>query len=265
MKRDGRHTVRVLVINPFGGSEANARANFDLIKRADTDYEIVNIAEDYPLRNNQWLYFKHACTDPTLEKVLWAESQGYDAVFLSCQLDIGLYEARTLVDIPVTGTLESAALLCYTMGKHFTLLSVDYQNGEIQRTLLTTYGLSGNLKSIIPIGIDANDLYPGTTSEDAIFERVHTAAKMARNEHRAEMIIPGCTLFGSLLTHRRDKVGDTLGIPVVDGMAAGFKLAEMRGDLYRAGVLPAVSRAGYFTKPPRDQWEILRKFHKRPL
>jgi allantoin racemase len=257
--------VRILVINPFGGSEANARGNFDLIKRADTDYDIVNIAEDYPLHNNQWLYFKYACTDPTLEKVLWAEREGYDAVFLSCQLDIGLYEARGLVDIPVTGTLESAALLCYTMGKHFTLLSVDYQNGEIQRTLLNSYGLDGNLKSIIPIGINANDLYPGTTPEETIFERVRAAAAVARDEHRTEMIIPGCTLFGSLLTHRRDIAVDPLGIPVVDGMAAGFKLAEMRGDLYRAGVLPAVSRAGYFTKPPRDQWEILRKFQKRPL
>ena len=257
--------MRLLVINPFGGSEANARSNFDLIKRPDTDYDIVNIAEDYPLRNNQWLYFKYACTDPTLEKVLWAEREGYDAVFLSCQLDIGLYEARTLVDIPVTGTLESAALLCYTMGKHFTLLSVDYQNGEIQRTLLTTYGLAGNLKSIIPIEIDANDLYPGTTPEDRIFERVFAAAKVARDDHRAEMIIPGCTLFGSLLTHHRDDVEGTLGIPVVDGMAAGFKLAEMRGDLNRAGVLPAVSRAGYFAKPPGDQWEILRSFQKRPL
>jgi allantoin racemase len=256
--------MRILVINPFGGSESNANSNFDLIKRPETEYDIVNIAEQYPLRNNQWLYFKYVCTDATLERVMEAERQGYDAVFLSCQLDIGLYEARTLVDIPVTGTLESAALLCYTMGKHFTLLSVDYQNGEIQRSLLKLYGLDTNLKSIIPIGIDADDLYPGTTPEDQILDRVVAATKVARDEHRAEMIIPGCTMFGALLTHHRNHVADDLGVPVVDGMAAGFKLAEMRGDLNRAGVLPAVSRAGYFTKPPRKHWETLRKFQNRP-
>ena len=126
--------MRILVINPFGGGEANARDNFDAIKRPDTDYDIVNIAEDYPLKNNQWLYFKYACTDPTLEKVLWGERQGYDGIFLCCQLDIGLYEARTLVDIPVTGTLESAALICYTMGKHFSLLSVDYKIQDYSMT-----------------------------------------------------------------------------------------------------------------------------------
>ena len=136
--------MRILVINPFAGGEAEAKENLEKIKQQETDFDIVNISDAYPLKNNQWLYFKHACTEPTLEKVLWGEKQGYDGIFLSCQLDIGLYEARTLVDIPVTGTLESAALICYMMGKHFTILSVDYQNGEIQRTLLKTYKKNGS-------------------------------------------------------------------------------------------------------------------------
>lgn len=254
---------RILVVNPFAGTEFHGRANLERIRRPDTTFDMVNIAEGYPLRNNQWLYFKHACTDPTLEKVIWAEKNGYDGVFLSCQLDIGLYEARTLVDIPVTGTLESAALMCYTMGKHFTLLSVDYQNGEIQRTLLTTYGLAGNLASIIPIHIDANDLYPGRTSEATVFDRVIAAAKLARERDGAEMVIPGCTLFGSLLTHQKERLDREAGLPSVDGMVAGFKLAEMRAELNRLGALPAVSRVGYFTRPPREDWLRLRRFHGR--
>ena len=165
----------------------------------------------------------------------------------------------------MTGTLESAALICYTMGKHVSLLSVDYQNGEIQRTLLKTYGLDGNLASVVSIGIDANDLYPGKTSEDTVFERVLAATRRAREDDGAEMIIPGCTLFGSMLTRKRDNMDAALGIPAIDGMVAGFKFAEMRAELNRAGVLPAVSRAGYFTKPPADQWEILRTFNQRPV
>lgn len=254
--------MRIAVINPFAGGEAEANENIDLIKEPDTEYDIVNIADAYPLKNNQWLYFKHACTEATLEKVIWAEAEGYDAAFISCQLDIGLYEARTLVDIPVTGTLESAALLCHMMGKHFTLLSVDYQNGEIQRSLLKLYGLDTNLKSIIPINIDANDLYPGRTSHARIIEQVVAATGQAHAQG-AEMVIPGCTLFGSILTHQRTKVGAELPIPVVDGMSAGFKLAELRARLNLAGVLGPVSRAGYFTKPPEDQLKILRDFNKK--
>ena len=255
--------MRILVINPFGGTEFRGRDNLERIKRPDTEFEMINIAEDYPLKNNQWLYFKHACTGPTLEKVMWAEREGYDGVFISCQLDIGLYEARTLVDIPVTGTLESAALFAYTMGKHFTLLSVDKQNGEIQRDLLRLYGLERNLVSIIPINIDANDLYPERTSEDAVFEQVVAATEVARDRDGAEMVIPGCTLFGSLLSHRRQAF-EAIGIPSVDGMTAGFKLAEMRAELYRSGAIPAVSRAGYFTKPPKADFQILRNFDGKP-
>ena len=254
--------MRIAVINPFAGGEAEAGEIFDEIKEPETEFDIFNIADAYPLKNNQWLYFKHACTGPTLDKVVWAEAEGYDAIFLSCQLDIGLYEARTLVDVPVTGTLESAALLCYTFGKHFSLLSVDYQNGEIQRSLLKLYGLDGNLNSILPIHIDANDLYPGRTAHETIIERVVAATAKAR-EQGSEMVIPGCTLFGSILTHKRQEVGGDLPLPVVDGMSAGFKLAEMRARMNATGVLPAVSRVGYFTKPPSDQMKILTEFKDR--
>ena len=150
------------------------------------------------------------------------------------------------------------------MGKHFTLLSVDSQNGEIQRDLLRQYGLERNLASIIPIHIDANDLYPEQTSEDSVFERVIAAGKIARERDGAEMVIPGCTLFGSLLSHRRQAFDGEVGIPSVDGMTAGFKLAEMRAELNAKGAMPAVSRAGYFTKPPRKDFQTLRAFDGKP-
>jgi Asp/Glu/hydantoin racemase len=255
--------MRILVVNPFGGTEFRGQENLRRIKRPDTEFEMVNIAQAYPLRNNQWLYFRHACTDPTLEKVIWGEACGFDAIFISCQLDIGLYEARTLVEIPVTGTLESAALFCATMGRRFSLLAVDEQNGEIQRDLLRLYGLERNLVSVIPIHLDANDLYPERTSEDAVFDRVLAAAGLARRRDGAEMVVPGCTLFGSLLSHRRDAFDAAVGIPSVDGMTAGFKLAEMRAELFRMGAMPAVSRAGYFMRPPKADWQALREFQGR--
>ena len=96
--------MKILVVNPFGDTEFHGEENLSRIARDDTEFEMVNIADMYPLRNNQWLYFRYMCTDGTLEKVMWAEKQGYDAVFLSCNLDIGLHEARQLVDIPVTAT-----------------------------------------------------------------------------------------------------------------------------------------------------------------
>ena len=250
--------MKILVVNPFAGTEFRGRDNLERIKRPDTEFDMVNIEEYYPLKNNQFLYFRYKCTDGTLERVMQAEKEGYDAVFISCNLDIGLYEARSLVNIPVTATLESAALTAYTMGTRFSLVTVDEQNGRIQRMMLRQYGLEGKLSSLRPIGIDANDLYPDKTSEEEVIERAVEVSRQCVTEDGAEVIIPGCTLIGSVLTHAVDRQDETIGAPVLDGMVTGFKMAEMMVDLQQRAGIPPVSRAGFFCFPPRSDLDTLR-------
>ena len=255
--------MRILVINPFAGTEFHGRENLERIKRPDTQFDMVNISDAYPLKNNQFLYFRYKCADGTLDRVMQAEKEGYDAVFISCNLDIGLYEARSLVDIPVTATLESAALVAYTMGTRYSLVTVDDQNGRIQRMMLRQYGLDGKCASHRPVGIDANDLYPDRTSEDTVYEKAVEAGRKCVEEDGAEVIIPGCTLIGSVLTHRAEAV-KAIGAPILDGMVTGFKSAEMMADLQKLAGVPPVSRAGFFQFPPKDDFETLRKFRTKP-
>jgi Asp/Glu/hydantoin racemase len=251
--------MRLLVINPFADTESHGRENLERIARPDTEFDIVNIADVYPIRHNQWLYFRYMCTDGTLEKVLWAEREGYDAVFISCNLDIGLYEARQLVDIPVTATLESAALVAHMMAASYSLVTVDYQNGKIQESLLTKYGLRAHFASQRPFGIDAKDLYPDRSTPGYVLEAMVDAARACVREDGAEVVIPGCTLAGSLLTHDVSDAESVIGAPVVDGMITGFKMAEMMAELHAQGV-PTISRRGWFEKPPQQDVAHLRGF-----
>jgi Asp/Glu/hydantoin racemase len=252
--------MKILVINPFGGTEFRGRENLEKIKAPDTEFDMVNIADSYPLKNNQFLYFRHMCTTPTLERVMQAEKDHYDAVFISCNLDIGLYEARSLVNIPVTATLESAALVAYTMGTKFSLLSVDDQNARIQKMILRQYGLDGKWASNRSIWIDANDLYPDKTAEDIVYDKTLEAARKCVAEDGAEVLIAGCTLIGSVLTHRVHDAVKEIGAPVIDGMVTGFKMAEMMATLCKLTNLPPVSRAGFFQFPPSEDFDILRTF-----
>lgn len=252
--------MRILVINPFGGTEFRGKDNLERVKRSDTEFEMVNIGDVYPLKNNQFLYFRYMCTDGTLDRVLKAEQDGYDAVFVSCNLDIGLYEARSLVDIPVTATLESAALLAHAMGARFSLITVDDQNGEIQRMLLRQYGLDGKLASCRSVNIDANDLYPEQTPEESVYDKAVEAARLCIEQDRAEVIIPGCTLIGSVLTHRASETARDIAAPVLDGMLTGFKMAEMMVDLQELGGIAPASRVGFFCHPPREDYTRLREF-----
>ena len=256
--------MRVCVINPFAGTEQFGRENLQAIAAPDTEFDIVDIGDEYPLDNNQWLYFKHSCTGPTVDRAVEAERQGYDAVFISCNLDIGLYECRQLCEIPITATLEAAALTAHAMGRRFSLLSVDDQNGQIQKMMLEQYQLAQGLVSVRSFDIDASDLYLHRKAADDIRDTVLKVARRCVDEDGAEVLIAGCTLAGSVLSKaERDEPGSQPA-PIIDGMLPGFKMAETMATLREAG-LPPVSRLGVYQQPPVADLQKLRDFQGRPM
>ena len=255
--------MRICVINPFAGTEYFGRENLEAVAAPGTEFEMCDIGDRYPLTNNQWIYFKHSCTGPTIDRAIEAEREGYDAVFISCNLDIGLYECRQMCTIPVTATLESAALTAHMMGRRFSLLSVDDQNGQIQKMMLEQYQLAQGLVSVRSFGIDANDLYVERTSPQETRDKVVATARACVEEDGAEVLISGCTLAGSVLSKEmRDNTHPGLA-PIIDGMLTGFKMAEMMVSLGSAG-LPPVSRIGIFEQPPLEDLENLRNAQGQP-
>jgi Asp/Glu/hydantoin racemase len=164
----------------------------------------------------------------------------------------------------VTATLESAALTAHMMGWRYALLSVDDQNGKIQEMMLENYGLAAHYVGHRAIGIDANDLYPHITPAEAVRQAALAAGKFCVDHLNAEVLIAGCTLVGSVLTHTKPDPVEVLGVPVLDGMITGFKMAEMMAELRAAG-FPTISRKGFFEKPPRPDYEHLRSFLGKPL
>ena len=256
--------MRICVINPFAGTEFYGRENLEAVAAPGTEFAMFDIGDRYPLTNNQWIYFKHSCTGPTIDRAIEAEREGYDAVFISCNLDIGLYECRQMCRIPVTATLESAALTAHMMGRRFSLLCVDDQNGQIQKMMLEQYQLSQGLVSVRSFGIDANDLYVERTSPEETREKVLSAARRCVEEDGAEVLIAGCTLAGSVLSRQMRESPDEGKAPIIDGMLTGFKMAEMMATLGTVGV-PSVSRIGIFEQPPVEDLRKLRDSQQQPL
>ena len=256
--------MRICVINPFAGTEFFGRDNLEAIAASGTDFDIVNIEDRYPLTNNQWLFFRHSCTSATIDRAVEAERQGYDAVFISCNLDIGLYECRQMCTIPVTATLEAAALTAHMMGRRFSLLSVDDQNGQIQKMILQQYQLAQGLVSVRSFGIDANDLYVEQTPPEETHRTVLETARRCVQEDGAEVLIAGCTLAGSVLSKEARNDPESSIAPIIDGMLPGFKMAEMMVTLGTVG-LPPVSRIGVFEQPPLEDLEKLRNSQNQPM
>ena len=89
-------------------------------------------------------------------------------------------------------------------------------------------------------------------------ERTIKVANRCIEEDGAEVIIPGCTILGAVLTkYFDDDMKEKL--PIIDPMVVALKHAEMMVDLKEAGY-STISRIGYWKKQPEEEFTNLRKF-----
>ncbi len=256
--------MKILVLAPFGKTEPFADENLKRVKRADTEFSFECLFDVFPLPYNTYIYNTLKCINAAVERCIKAEKEGYDAVVLSCMLDPGLLEARSVVDIPVTATFESAAHLACMMAKRYSVVTTDPMTGSgIDMRLVDLYGVRQKLASIRWINITANRLYPEFTPTEEIARRVVEVSKKCVEEDGAELIIPGCTIIGALWTKffKKDPV-EVIGVPVIDPQIIAFKQAEMMVDLRKLAGYPAVSRYGLWKKQPQQEFEDLQKWMK---
>jgi Asp/Glu/hydantoin racemase len=253
--------MKILVLAPFGAIEPNAENNLRARARPGTHVDVECLEDVFPLPYNTYQYNMTKVIDGTVERALRAEAEGYDALVISCMLDPGLIQARGVVDIPVVGTLEATAHVASMMGNRFSLINADATVCAQMERLLTFYGLKDKVASLRHIDIVSCDLYPEKTPTEEVFRRVKEQAQRAIREDGAEVIIAGCTIIGSLLTqhHGEHPEGFLQGVPVLDGVTVGFKTAELMVDLVQLGY-PAVSRLGFWKKPPAEETQELRQW-----
>jgi len=256
--------MKILVLAPFGKTEPFGREHLEKVARPDTEFDYECLEDAYPLSHNCSFYLMLKSANAAVERVIKAEKQGYDAVVLSCIVDPGLYESRTMVDIPVTGAFESAAHLACIMGKRFSVITTDaLAVGDTDPRLIDVYGLRAKVASVRWLGIDVPELYPEVTPPETVANRLVEVGKQCVEEDQAEVIVPGCTIIGSIFTEiiKKDPM-EVIGAPVVDPMIAAFKQAEMMVDLCKLAGWRAVSRTGIWRKPRMDDIKQLRKFMK---
>jgi Asp/Glu/hydantoin racemase len=136
----------------------------------------------------------------------------------------------------------------------------------IDMRLVDLYGVRQKLASIRWINITANQLYPEITPTEEIASRFIEVSKRCVEEDSAEIIIPGCTIIGTLWTKffKKDPV-EIIGVPVIDPQIVAFKQAEMMVDLRKLAGYPVVSRYGLWRKQPYSEYEELRKWMKEHL
>ncbi|MCC6534691.1 MAG: racemase [Burkholderiales bacterium] len=252
------------VLSDLPAYEAALAAHFRTLARSDTEIVMHGMRAgtyetEYPGTDIRHHVIQHLHSSQFIAGALAAERTGFDAYAIMSIPDVGLTEARALVDIPVVGYGESAMLTACALGAKFGILTFIDDLPELIADNVARYGLQARCAASRPAGFSFHDVLAGFARPAPLIERFMVAARALIGEG-ADVIIPGEAPLNVLLASNNvNRVDDC---PVIDAIGATIKMAETLVDLRRAtGVMP--SRKGYFRRrPPARRIEELMRFYQ---
>lgn len=212
----------------------------------------------YPSHFITHSYLQDLHREQFVRAALIAEKAGYDAMFIATIPDVGLFEARTLVDIPVIGYGQASFHVASMLGDRIGVVNFITPLADKIRQNAERYGLANKLGPIVPFEVGFDGILAGFENPDPVIAAFEKAAKKAI-DNGADVIVPGegpMNIF--LATHGISRIDD---VPIVDSFAAGIKMCEALSDLRTKSGVSITRKGFYYEKPPKEAVERLREMY----
>jgi allantoin racemase len=153
-----------------------------------------------------------------METVAAGEREGIDAYVVACFGDTGVHAAREIARGPVVGMTEAALYATAMLAPRFTIVTLPRRTRVHALRVVHETGLVHRC-SVRAVDIAVLDL---ADEAAAVLPAVLAEARRALATDDAEAIILGCAGMTELV----QPLEDALGVPVIDGVLAGVKMAE---------------------------------------
>jgi len=241
------------VLEDLPAYAAKLREHLKRIARPDTEVVLHGqrrgtYPADYPGDDLAYSYLYWVHGNQWVAGAVRAQEEGYDAYAMCSMPNPMIREIRTLVDIPITGYGESSALVACQLGQRFAVMTFIRELVPLYTERIRSYGLSERCAGVFHTGFGFRDVLAGYADPKPLIERFQTAVRAVIRDTGADVLIGGSMPLSVLLASNGvSRVDD---VPVVDGLAATIKMAEMMVDLKRSSGL-TVSRHGWFNATPR--------------
>ena len=189
-----------------------------------------------------------------------AERNGYDGFAVGHFQEPGLYEARSVVDIPVHGLGEASMLYACQLGQQIGIVTMNKRYISWFRHQIGKYGLKERITGVHAMEFQPGSILAAFDKKNGVEESAKLFAEQARPlvANGVDVIIPGggipMLLFSKISNHNVD------GASVINGIPILIKMTEMAIKLNRLTGL-SVSRTNDFGKPPV---EIIESFLNNP-
>jgi allantoin racemase len=202
---------------------------------------------------------EHRFSRQVIHAAIQAEREGYDVFFMNHFQDVGLYEARASVNIPVLGLGEATLLHACTMGRKLGLLAINPAFIATHTEQVHRYGLQQRIAGIRAMNANIADYMEAFAAPAKKAELWALFGGEARRliDAGADIIVPTggipMMLFGD---HPGAHVD---GAPILNGVTVVIKAAEMAVKLKRLG-FPTASRhpqSGFALPSPDALQEFL--------
>lgn len=162
---------------------------------------------------------------------------GTDAFVIACFGDTGVAAARELATGPVVGMTEAALFTAALVAHRFTVITLPPRTMAHSDRVVAALGL-GPRCTVRAVDVAVEELEGGSTH---LLDAFVAEARQAVAHDHAEAVVLGCAGLADLVQPLRD----TLGLPVVDGVAAAVGLAT---SLLAQGL--STSRTGPYAPVP---------------
>lgn len=184
-----------------------------------------------------------------LEQIALGERAGVDGYVIACFGDPGLDAARELAAGPVLGIAEAAFHAASLVARRFSVMTtLDRTRGRAEE-LLQRYGFAGHCGGVHACDIPVLELEH--LGEQGILG-IAKACEEALVRDDSEAIVLGC----AGMTDFCGQLGDVLGVPVIDGVAAATGLVQA---LVAMGVSTS-RRTEYLSPPAKPMTGLLAPF-----
>ncbi|WP_433046604.1 aspartate/glutamate racemase family protein [Dactylosporangium sp. CS-033363] len=176
-----------------------------------------------------------------LAAVAEGEAEGADGYVIACFGDPGLDAARELARGPVVGIAEAAMHAAALLGRGFSVVTtLDRTRGRAW-DLAARYVAPGACRGVHACAIPVLSL----DADPHLADRVTAVARLALDQDGSDVIVLGCAGMTALC----DTVSSRLGVPVIDGVAAGVLLVRSLLTLRLS-----TSAHGEYARPPAKDY-----------
>lgn len=230
--------MRIKIINPNTTWSMTEKIGECARAVAGAGTEIVAVSPSMGPVSIESHYDEALAVPGLLQEIAAGERDGFDGYVVACFGDPGLKAARELARGPVLGIAEAAMHVASLIGSRFSVVTTLGRTIGQAEHLAEQYGMARFCARVRACELPVLELErPGSDAR----ERITDECRRALAEDGSDVIVLGCAGMTDLCEH----IAGTLGVPVVDGVAAATRLVE---SLVALGL--RTSKRGELAAPP---------------